>query len=285
MNKKTTVSDQLKTLAANALYIPSDLTLAPWNIKAPFSELNWQSYASSKSVLNTIKHYLIPVKERRTNIRNGYVLPISGASIKDNESWFFINGLGSSRELSQLNGSALAELFGRKINLLFNASEGLLKDVSECLTGRLGENSQQVASSLCKLLESELRKRDKVVLIAHSQGGMISLTAAAKLVERIKQKPSGKALLSKLEIYTFGSAELCPELSNDIYVEHFANRDDLIVRVRVFSKENPNNAELFVYDQGRGHLLNSHYLPYFKAGKFHRKHGLGSRLSTYLKCA
>jgi len=218
MNKKTTVSDQLKTLAANALYIPSDLTLAPWNIKAPFSELNWQSYASSKSVLNTIKHYLIPVKERRTNIRNGYVLPISGASIKDNESWFFINGLGSSRELSQLNGSALAELFGRKINLLFNASEGLLKDVSECLTGRLGENSQQVASSLCKLLESELRKRDKVVLIAHSQGGMISLTAAAKLVERIKQKPSGKALLSKLEIYTFGSAELCPELSNDIYV-------------------------------------------------------------------
>jgi len=272
-----------KELSKNIRYIPTELALLPWNVNAPHSELSWQSYASGNGVLNTIKHCFVPVKVRRANIRHGFALPDTRNFIKDNESWFFVNGLSASKELLQLNGEALADLFNRKINLLFNASEGLVKDLAECYSGELGDGSLQSASALCKLLEAELRKRDKVVLIAHSQGVAIAMQAAKKLLERLTKGEGGTEALSKLEVYTF--AYSVPEASvfEDIHLESFINEYDLISRVASNSKQERRvSSQCYTNDEGRGHLLNTHYLPAFKVGKFHAKQGVGSRLASYL---
>jgi len=276
----------LKELSKNIRYIPTELALLPWNLKAPHSELSLQSYASGKGAFNTVKHCFVPVKVRRANIRHGFALPEARSPIKGNESWFFVNGLSASKELLQLNGEALADLFNRKINLLFNASEGLVKDIAECYSGQLGDGSLQSASALCKLLESELRNREKVVLIAHSQGGAIAIHAAKKLLERLTKGEHGTEILSKLEIYTFAYA--VPEISSfgTIYLESFINEYDLISKVASNNTlVGSVNSQCYINDDGRGHLLNTHYLPAFKKGKFHTRQGVGSRLARYLSSA
>jgi pimeloyl-ACP methyl ester carboxylesterase len=278
--------NMFKKLSKNIRYIPTELALLPWNLSAPHSELSWHSYASGKGVLNTIKHCFLPVRVRRANIRHGFALPEAQNSIKDNQSWFFVNGLSASKELLQLNGEALADLFKRKINLLFNASEGLVKDIAECYSGELGDGSLQSASALCKLLEAELRNRDKVVLIAHSQGGAIAMYAAKKLHERLKKVEGDSEILSKLEIYTFGYAASEKSLFGDIYFESFINQYDLISKVASNnSLPDGGSPRQYIHDEGRGHLLNAHYLSAFKTGKFHTKQGVGSRLARYLSSA
>lgn len=272
-----------KELSKNIRYIPTELALLPWNLKAPHSELSIQSYASGKGLLNTVKHCFVSAKVRRANIRHGFALPAGRNHIKDNTSWFFVNGLSTSKELLQLNGEALADLFDRKINLLLNASEGLVKDIAECYSGQLGDGSLQSASALCKLLESELSKRDKVVLIAHSQGGAIAFYAAKKLYESLMKREQGAELLSKLEIYTFAYTKPLQASLGPIHIESFMNEFDLVGKVTSDSKQaQGDKAKCYVNEAGRGHLLNAHYLPAFKAGKFHAKQGVGSRLARYL---
>lgn len=273
----------LKELSKNIRYIPTELALLPWNLKAPHSELSIQSYASGKGVFNTVKHCFMPANVRRANIRHGFALPATRKHMTDNESWFFVNGLSASKELLQLNGEALADIFDRKINLLFNASEGLVKDLAECYSGHLSDGSLQSASALCKLLESELQKRDKVVLIAHSQGGAIAIYAAKKLLECLTKRKQGTELLSKLEIYTFAYAKPAKPTLDAIHIESFINEYDLISKVASTNRlAGDDNSRCYSNDEGRGHLLNAHYLPAFKAGKFHTKQGVGSRLSRYL---
>jgi len=276
----------LKELSKNIRYIPTELALLPWNLSAPHSELSWQSYASGQGAVNTIKHCFVPVKVRRANIRHGFALPEAQSPIKDNESWFFVNGLSGSKELLQLNGEALADLFNRKINLLFNASEGLVKDLAECYSGELGDGSLQSASALCKLLEAELRNRDKVVLIAHSQGGAIAMHAAKKLLERLAKGGGGADILSKLEVYTFAYAVPDALSFAGIHFESFINEYDLISKVASSDKLTGGvDSRRYINNEGRGHLLNAHYLPAFKTGKFHTRQGVGSRLARYLSFA
>ena len=271
-----------KELSKNIRYIPTELALFPWNLKAPHSELSLKSYASRQGVFNTVKHCFVPLKVRRANIRHGFALPNAHDPVRDNESWFFVNGLSASKELLQLNGDALANLFNRKINLLFNASEGLIKDVAECYSGALGDGSLQSASALSKLLEAELRCRDKVVLIAHSQGGAIAMYAARKLRERLIKNPQDSTLLAKLEVYTFAYSPSNNPALGGIHFESFMNEYDLVSKVASGQALADNDAPCYINDDGRGCLLNAHYLPAFKAGKFHSSQGLGSRLAGYL---
>lgn len=281
---RTQLSRQLSLLAAQAPNIPLELGLYPWRFNAPFSELNWKSYGARKNLFQVLRSCIIPHTEKRMNLRSGYSIPSASlVAHEDQEAWFFVNGPGADKPLLQANGDALAELFGRKINLLHNASEGLVNDLLECVTGKTGLNSGRTATSLCKLLDVELRQRSKVVLIAHSQGASISFHAIDKLAERLRKAGRDLSLLSKLELYTFGAACTDRTLPSEVYAEHFANAHDVIANVGILASEDVPGEQVYVYRQGHGHLLNAHYLPDFKLGKYHGRQGRGSRLSTYLR--
>ena len=281
---RSQLSRQLSLLVAQAPNIPLEMGLYPWRFDAPFSELNWNSYGARKNMFQVLRSCIIPHTEKRMNLRSGYSIPSSSlVAHEDQEVWFFLNGPGGDKPLLQANGDALAELFGRKINLLHNASEGLINDLLECVTGKTGLNSGRTATSLCKLLEVELRQRNKVVLIAHSQGASISFHAIDKLAERLRKAGRDLSLLGKLELYTFGAACTDRTLPAEVYAEHFANAHDVIANVGILASEEVAGDQVFVSRQGRGHLLNAHYLPDFKLGKYHGRQGRGSRLSTYLR--
>ncbi len=281
---KSTLSRQLSLLAAQAPNIPLELSLYPWRVSAPYSELNWKSYGARSNLLQVLRSCVVPHTEKRMNLRSGYAVPNTAvAANEDQEVWFFLNGPAADKRLLQVNGDALAELFGRKINLLYNASEGLVNDLLECVTGRTGLHSSRTATTLCKLLEAELRHRDKVVLIAHSQGASIAIHAMERLAERLRKSGRDEGMLEKLEFYSFGMASCEHTLPDAVYAEHFANAHDVIANLGILASDQLNGEQVFVNRSGCGHLLNAHYLPDFKLGKYHGRQRRGSRLATYLR--
>ena len=94
----------------------------------------------------------------------------------EHERWLFINGCITGHRGLQLNVNRLAKTFGRPVTGIHNQTYGLVADLLECLVQRcLAFNTMDVRvaydyTKAC-LLDPTI---DKVVLIAHSQGGIIA---------------------------------------------------------------------------------------------------------------
>lgn len=214
------------------------------------------------------------------------------------EAWFFINGIGTDVALLRSHGRLLEQLFGRRFELIYNPTDGVFVDLVESVLGRTFDlASEPAAYAYGRLLDAlEAERYRKVVLLAHSQGGII----ASNLVRRLVQESEDVELLEKLEIYTFASAadsmEVHAEASDAAgrlvpYVEHFANLDDPIARLgilRAFDERTAHRyrGEVYVLDR-RGHLFNTHYLPELRRHAYESPHrgADDSRLYAYFEGA
>jgi len=188
------------------------------------------------------------------------------SSAYNNEHWIFVNGMCVDNNLGYANAMQLSKLFNRKIEFFHNPTQGLLFDFIECMIGRTFNFQTPVSRSLAQCLTKALNAPySKVVLVAHSQGGIISSNAVELLIER-------NLPVQKLEVYTFGSAADKFEEANDVetkqsypYYEHYANEDDYVAKIGVLHWHLPGN----VYSTKRdGHLLGDHYLPTFKQKQY-----------------
>ena len=101
---------------------------------------------------------------------------ITSAAKHENERWLFINSCITGLRGLQLNINRLSKTFGRPVTGIHNQTYGLVADLLECLVQRclaLNTMDVRVAYDYIKacLLDPTV---DKVVLIAHSQGGIIA---------------------------------------------------------------------------------------------------------------
>ena len=131
--------------------------------------------------------------------------------------------------------------------------------------------------------DEEMQKSYKVVVIAHSQGGLI----ISNVVKMLLQDHGGNPLLNQLEVYTFASAhDEYPSSCTDAlkhqvpFTEHFANNDDYVAQVGVLNAGSKKTVGSIYIKNGAGHLLNFHYLRDFVHGKYEGKEG--SRLYSLL---
>jgi len=183
------------------------------------------------------------------------------------EAWFFVNGIASDKEMLRLNGIYLAKIFQRPIELIYNPTQGPLTDLLECVVGRTFDFVTSPAAYSLERLSTALSnpEKDRVILIGHSQGGIIVASVVAELIERFS---GDRKRLAKLEVYTFASA--CDHMQVDAeldtperrvpYIEHFANTGDMVARFGVLEEKLPINGKVYTLDK-LGHLLNAHYLP------------------------
>lgn len=176
--------------------------------------------------------------------------------------------------------------------------------------GRTLDVASPVVSKLVDELEAQLvEKRRRVVLVAHSQGGIIQSNVLSALLQRAGDPDGGalQAALARLEVYSFCSAADEFAGKGVVFAEHFAAEFDFVARIGVlhFSGKlaeleggprppaaNEWNGEVFVYPRvqpGQGHLLKEMVLPvlvkgpfgwrsrfytrYFRASDAHRKVG------------
>jgi hypothetical protein len=91
------------------------------------------------------------------------------------EEWFFINGILTNQDVARINAAYLVELFQRPVRVMWNSTDGLLVDLLECASEKLGATGEDVDSAFPVLLQAlaDPAKR-RVVLISHSQGTLIT---------------------------------------------------------------------------------------------------------------
>ncbi|MDC0664118.1 hypothetical protein [Marinobacter sp. SS21] len=270
--------DRAVQVVRNLPYLPG--VLSPLNRAAPWSELEPDNYETYHHFVYAAYSALLPIYAPfRQSPHLPYEVPERLVQIDDNQAWFFLNGICTSRSALRVNGRALATLFNRRINLMHNPSDGALLDLLECALGRKMQFVSSLESSVASILEEALQTRDKVVLIVHSQGGIISTNALYLLRERLGTER--QSLLTKLELYSFASA--ATELTMpEIRAEHFYHTEDYVARIGVGGYPERFSGRLFPAS-GSGHLLNTHYLVSFVNGDFEPAAGPPSQLWRYLR--
>jgi hypothetical protein len=159
------------------------------------------------------------------------------------EAWLFINGIATSRTGVILVLRRLEVLFQRPVVGILNKSLGLFADLLECVVQRdvlyATESVRFGYMETRKKLEDE--KIEKVVLICHSQGGII----ASLILDQLMTDLPGD-LMKKLEVYTFGNAAnhfsnptLKVSLGSAInvipHIEHYANGKDPVADIGVLA--------------------------------------------------
>jgi hypothetical protein len=204
---------------------------------------------------------------------------------EDKEQWFFINGILTSEIAAKLNAKALACIFDKDIHLIYNPTQTLFNDVMRCISSRTFGFPLRLAEIAYAQLIQALKTKDKVVLIAYSQGGII----ASQIVSRLMQDEKHYHLACKLELYTFGNASNKLILKNNIsenaidsdfmpFIEHFANTRDFVAQISVIHYSDRIEGKLYTCDS-IGHFLNIHYLPNLVDGRY----GDSNKLCSYIK--
>ncbi|KAL8801988.1 MAG: hypothetical protein Q9182_004117 [Xanthomendoza sp. 2 TL-2023] len=207
------------------------------------------------------------------------------------ERWVFINGICTGSSGLQANIDRLSLLFGRQVVGIHNQSFGMLSDLLECLLQRCLSYYTMDVRVACEILKEYLVDEEvkKVVLVAHSQGGIIASMAVDALVAELPGN-----IMGKLEIYTFGSAAShfhnppsasttdtkspTSGLQSNIIpcIEHYANEYDMVPRwgvLYVMSNllNNRYAGSVFVRAGASGHMFVEHYLdPIFPLPRPHK---------------
>jgi hypothetical protein len=174
------------------------------------------------------------------------------------------------------NCNRIARTFGRPVTGIYNPTLGLIGDIIECIIQRSFSYNTYCTRYSYDYIKARLADPSvkKVVLISHSQGGIIvsmvlDLLFADMPVENI----------AKLEVYTFGCA--ASHFNNPLraidpnshtprarvipYIEHYANSEDMVTRWGVLynvctAPSNSFMGKVFIRRDASGHLLNQHYL-------------------------
>ncbi len=260
------------------------------------SELNCKSYDSKQSYHDALLSFFIDheTPEDKEDLIKP-LLPPEGHLFSHktpNEKWFFLNGIGTNEDMARINARMLSDIFKRPVTPLHNPTNGFIHDLVEVLNGRGNCRKTSIAQSAKDQIWSELqvikeklktagptgRKECKVVVIAHSQGGVIMSNVIGMLLE----EHPGDPLLDQLEVYTFASAhDEFPspwDQERTVYdvpfCEHFANDNDFVARLGVINGGGEKTTGNVYVNHGAGHLLNFHYLRDFEKGKY----GKDSRL-------
>lgn len=199
------------------------------------------------------------------------------------ESWFFVNGIMTNSAVAQLNAAHLSWLFHRPVTLLQNATAGLVVDLLQCAVGKQWRRITEPAVKAMPAIYDALKRRDKqrVVVIAHSQGTIIMATVLGLLyaLARPAALPRGQrqaraahappefiypsdapidlrdfapleeAELAKLEVYCFATCadEMrwlrppAPGRRPVPWIEHFGNERDLVARLGMLAPQAARN--------------------------------------------
>ena len=216
------------------------------------------------------------------------------------EEWFFINGILTDPGMAAWNADYLALIFHRPFTIIQNATDGPVSDLLECADEKaFGMNGEPVDVGFPEVHRAlKDATKDRIVIIAHSQGTLISavmgrllrllyervgelLSAAEQAEELALLRRAGVTLdpnefedvttaeLERLEIYCLANcASEMRYVDRDAalpWIESLGNEHDLVARLGMLApdrkaEEIAIDGPLWVQRSAWGHLLNAHYL-------------------------
>ncbi len=282
-NNRASIANDLSLAVRHAWSIP--YLFSPWNAEASTkSELDIHSYNNLGDMINVAVQTVLPSERRSYSTGTIACNPEHYTHSGKREKWFFINGICTSPPVAILNCKEIARVFNRSVHLIHTPTYGVVWDLWDSITARTLRKDGKLSRPAYDVIKEALVTHDRVILIGHSQGTIVSSYVARKLLKDKKYRH----LAPKLEIYCLAgvadSLHVDPELSEKHhrgvpYVEHFVNGMDFFGRIGVLAHLEHTAGAVFCLDQRKGHLLNDHYLPGIERGEYcHRK----SRLYQYV---
>ncbi|KAK1863868.1 hypothetical protein I4F81_006422 [Pyropia yezoensis] len=231
------------------------------------------------------------------DVKGPDVKPAVPAVVGPDETWLFVNGIVETRAMARATAERVSALTGRNVTVMYNGSLGMGMDMAECLLGRTLDTSSRPSEDLANRVQEQLALGRLVVLLGHSQGGIIVSNAVRMLVARAAGDAGVLESLRRLEVYTFASAadEMRSAVTADgtlaPYAEHFCAEWDAVSRMGslTFSgwlprvkgvdvKPDTWNGRVHVLrakgdakkreEDWQGHLLKEHLWPALLAGAF-----------------
>jgi hypothetical protein len=210
----------------------------------------------------------------------------------DNEYWIYVNGISTTKSIAESNIKLLQIILRRPIYLCHNPTSSIINDLLECLAGKIGffrwfwvpaPNAILTTALDEALTEANKGTYTRVVLIAHSQGSIITANALQDLSKRLGRNG---LMLTYLEVFVFANCSNYMPGTNVKYLENISNRCDTVVWLgALFPFPNfwidthlrPMNiggtrVTEPIHGHRRykfwGHLLNTHYLHNFENGEY-----------------
>lgn len=245
-----------------------------------------------------------PVANRADLVPRRTFIAVPEDSSLPKEVFYYINGIVEQGAMVQGTALLLYTLTGRMCNVFVNPSHGIGIDLLECVLDRTLDICAAPCGDIENIIEKQLSLGRKVVLIAHSQGGIILSSVVKNLLARsqleLENNPNGSPVnsalldrLTRLEAYSFCSAaDLSASLHNLPFSEHFATESDFVARIGVltFSGRLPSallqaprdqdqlanfrkewNGQVYMLPKSspcNGHLMKEMVLPALKMGLF-----------------
>ena len=182
---------------------------------APFSEYGLFVSCDVSRTLKFLGHVLIPSLPRRAPWLVPHALrsiffhrtrilehPGPGGDAPSGEHWFFINGILTDQIMAGLNAAYLVKLFRRPLTIIQNATDGATFDLAECAEEKaFGMNGEPVDVGF-PYVDKALKDPDTdlVVIVAHSQGALISAVMLRLL--RLIYAPDGRRWLTRQQLET-----------------------------------------------------------------------------------
>lgn len=272
INNRAHIKEDLALAAKHAWTLP--LLATPWNAESlTRSELHPGSYNNLGDVINLSLQTIVPMERRTYSPGTIACYPEHYAANSGREKWFFINGICTSPPIAILNGLELAKAFHRPIHLIHTPTYGAVWDLWDSITARTLRKDGKLSRPAYDVVKEALAHHDKVVIIGHSQGTIVSSYIARKLLKDKRYRHHAP----KLEIYCVAgvadSFRTDPELSDHFgrgvpYVEHFANGKDFFCRIGVLAHLENTAGAVFTIPDRSGHLLNDHYIPGIWRGEY-----------------
>ncbi|PNS15172.1 hypothetical protein CAC42_8173 [Sphaceloma murrayae] len=186
--------------------------------------------------------------------------------------WIYINGIATGAQGLHQNLRVLSKRFNAPVLGIHNRTYGFLGDIIECIFQRSFHfrtlETRIAVPILRKYLETSTKDVEKVILVAHSQGGI----CASHILDQLFAEVPWDLIHGRLEVYTFGSAALHfknPYLDASrkeklvTHMEHYCHEWDMVTSFGALSslqRGNTYKGKVFVWKEKSGHLLDQHYL-------------------------
>ena len=283
IRNRTNIIEDLDLVFQHAWTIPYLTT--PWNAEAlTRSELAPSSYNNIGDVINLSLQAIVPMERRTYSPGTLACYPEHYGIGTPREKWFFINGICTSPPIAILNGMELAKAFNRPIHLIHTPTSGAVTDLWDSVTARTLRKDGRLGHAAYNVVKEALNTHDRVVIVCHSQGTIVSSYIARKLLKDKQFRHHAP----KLEIYCVAGvadsfrvdAHMTRQFGRSVpYVEHFANGKDFFCRIGVLAYLERTAGAVFVIPNRTGHLLNDHYIPGIWRGEYCNRR---SRLFKYI---
>ena len=184
----------------------------------------------------------------------------------------YVNGIMTPTAGQVNEMQALADSSGAKVVGIHNATEGLVKDLGQCVTDKLDKGKNPAVDTLADTLYSELKAGRDVHLVGYSQGGLITARALNDVAKRLRVEDGlspaqVEAKMSHLQVETFGAAST--KYPNGPQYVHYVNNADPVPTLTglggsldplAFTKDAGKGAVVHRFTDGNFNPISNHML-------------------------